>query len=129
MNEESEILKIHRQWLDLEKSGKGIEVLRLCVQDVVWFIPGLGMLKGVDEIRLFLSEQSEAMIIDIETFDVEIEVSGELAVKKARFCTTLRDGMAEIKVKGAHIWTLRKSNGAEQWQVASVAWSIQEDYS
>lgn len=127
MNEESEILKIHRQWLDLEKSGNGIEVLNLCDRDVVWLIPGLGMLEGIDDIRSFLLAQPESAIIDIETIDVKIEVSGTLAVKKARFCTTILEGTSEIDVKGAHIWTLRKRSGKEQWRVASVAWSIEDD--
>ena len=127
MNKESEILKIHRQWLDFEKSGKGIEVLNLCDRDVAWLIPGLGMLEGIDDIRSFLLAQPESAIIDIETFDVKIEVSGTLAVKKARFCTTILDGTSEIDVKGAHVWILRKRNRKGQWKVASVAWSIEDD--
>ena len=129
MNEESEILKLHYQWLELEKSGKGIEVLNLCDRDVVWLIPGLGVLEGKDDISSFLFAQPESVITDIKTFDVKIEVSGTLAVKKARFCTTILDGTSEIEVKGAHIWTVRKRNRKEQWQVASVAWSIEDDRS
>jgi hypothetical protein len=129
MSDESEILKIHHTWLELEESGKGLQVLNLCERDVVWLIPGLGMLEGIDDIKSFLSNQSEATITRIETFDVEVEVSGTLAVKKARFCTTLMDEVSEVQVKGAHIWTLRRNNESNQWQVSSVAWSIEDDCS
>jgi len=125
MDEKNEILKVHYQWLELEKFGKDIEVLDLCDRDVVWLIPGLGLLKGKDKISSFLDSQPKTVITNIETFDLEIEVSGTLAVKRARFCTTILDGVSEIKVKGAHIWTLQKRNGEDQWQVSSVAWSIE----
>jgi len=129
MSDESEILKIHYTWLELEESGKGLQVLNLCERDVVWLIPGLGMLEGIDNIKSFLSNQLEATITRIDTFDVEVEVSGGLAVKKARFCTTLMDEVSEVQVKGAHIWTLRRNNESNQWQVSSVAWSIEDDCS
>jgi hypothetical protein len=126
MNDENDILKIHDKWLALEESGNTLEVLDLCDRDVAWLVPGSGMLKGIDEVRSFLGSQSGATIISIDAFDVEVELSGTLAVKKARFCTTLMDGASELQVKGAHIWTLRKNDESNQWQVASVAWSIDD---
>lgn len=129
MNDQSEILKLHGKWLALEASGDGRDVLGLCERDVVWLIPGLGMLEGFDEISAFLGTESRATSISIETYDVEIEVSGTLAVKRARFRTTMMDAASQIQVKGAHIWTLRKNKVSNQWQVASVAWSIEGESS
>lgn len=67
MNDESEILKIHHKWLALEESGNRRDVLSLCKRDVVWLIPGLGMLKGFDEIGSFLGSESAATFISSQT--------------------------------------------------------------
>jgi hypothetical protein len=129
MNDKSEILGIHDQWISLEKSGKEKDVLGLCSPDVVWLVPGLGMLEGVEEVHSFLVSQPESAIVSIDTFNVSVEVSNELAVKRANFFTTLMDNGSELRVKGAHIWTLRKHSETGQWQVASVAWAIEDENS
>ncbi|MGE3703406.1 MAG: hypothetical protein AB7G08_32430 [Hyphomicrobiaceae bacterium] len=126
MNDKSEILRIHDQWISLEKSGREKNVLGLCSQDVVWLVPGLGMLQGVEEIHSFLIGQAETVIASIDTFNVTVEVSSELAIKRAKFCTTFMDNGSELRISGAHIWTLRKSRETRQWQVTSVAWAIED---
>jgi len=97
MNDKSEILRIHDQWISLEKSGKAKDVLGLCGQDVVWLVPGLGMLQGVEEIHSFLRKQPETAISTIDTFNVAVEVSNELAVKRANFCTTFMNKGSELR--------------------------------
>jgi ketosteroid isomerase-like protein len=125
MNDESEIRRIHDEWIRLEESGKQEGILKFCGKGVVWLVPGLGELQGIEEIRSYLVGQPETVIVSIDTFNVEVEVSNELAVKRARFCTTFMDGDAEAKVTGTHIWTLRKDRQEGQWQVTSVAWVIE----
>lgn len=129
MSDESEILQIHNEWIGLEESGKEEGILKLCSKDVVWLVPGLGELQGVEEVRAYLTGQPETVIGSIDTSNVALEVSNELALKRARFCTTFIDGGKEAKVTGAHIWTLRKDRQAGQWQVTSVAWVIDADNS
>ncbi len=73
--------------------------------------------------------QPESAIVSIHTSNVAVEVSNELAVKRARFCTTFMDGDTEAKVTGTHIWTLRKDRQAGQWQVTSVTWVIDAETS
>lgn len=124
MNDASEILRIHDEWIDLEESGKAEAILELCSQDVVWLVPGLGEVQGIEEVRNFLIGQPETGIVSIDTSNVAVEVSNELAVKRTNFCTTFIDGGAEVKVTGTHIWTLRKDSQAGHWRVASVAWVI-----
>lgn len=124
MNDESDILRIHDEWIRLEESGNEEGILRLCSQDVTWLVPGLGELTGIEAIRSFLVGQPVTEIASIDTFNIAIEVSGELAVKKANFCTTVMDGEDEVKVTGTHIWTLRKRGRPGHWQVTSVAWVI-----
>ncbi|WP_328185268.1 hypothetical protein [Marinobacter sp. OP 3.4] len=51
MNDDSEILRIHHEWIGLEESGKDEGILKLCSKDVVWLVPGLGALHGVEEVR------------------------------------------------------------------------------
>jgi len=126
MNDKSEILKIHDQWIALEKAGKEKDVLELCSQDVVWLVPGLGMLQGVEEIHSFLISQPETIVVSIDTFNVAIEISTDLAVKRANFCTTFMDSESEVRVRGAHLWTLRKDLETGEWQVTSVAWAIED---
>jgi len=125
MNDKSEILKIHDQWIALEKAGKEKDVLELCSRDVVWLVPGLGMLQGVEEIKSFLISQPETIIVSIDAFNVAIEISIDLAVKRANFCTTFIDNESEVRVRGAHLWTLRKTLETGEWQVTSVAWTIE----
>lgn len=129
MKDKSEILQIHDQWIGLEKSGKETSVLGLCSKDVVWLVPGLGMLQGEEEIHAFLVSQPETVIVSIDTFDIAVETSSELAVKRARFCTTLIVEGSEIRVNGGHIWTLRKNSEICQWQVTSVAWAMEDENS
>jgi len=129
MNDKSEILRIHDHWIGLEKSGKEKDVLGLCSQDVVWLVPGLGMLQGVEEVHSFLIGQPETIIASIDTFNVAVEVSSELAVKRAKFCTTIMDNDSEVRIRGAHFWTLRKNLETRQWQVTSVAWAVEDDNS
>lgn len=124
MKNKSEILQIHDEWIGLEESGKEEDVLKLCSRDVTWLVPGLGELQGIAEVRSYLVGQPETVIVSIDTFNVRIEVSNELAVKKANFLTTFVDGGAELKVTGTHIWTLRKDRLAGRWRVSSVAWVI-----
>lgn len=127
MNDEDEILRIHDEWIRLEESGNEKEVLRFCSQDVVWLVPGLGVLRGIEGVRSFLNEQPDATIVSIDAFDVEVEVSGKLAVKRANFCTRFVDDGAEKSAKGTHIWTLRKDRKTEQWRVTSLTWVITPD--
>lgn len=124
MNDESEILRIHHEWIGLEESGKEEGTLKFCSKDVVWLVPDLGELQGVEAVRSYLFAQPKTVMVSIDTFDVVVEVSNELAVKRARFCTAFMDGAKEAKVTGRHIWTLRKDRQAGQWQVTSVAWVI-----
>jgi len=124
MNDEAEILRIHHDWIGLEESGEAEGILKFCSKDVVWLVPGLGELQGVDAVRSYLIAQPETIIVSIDTFNVVVEMSNELAFKRAGFCTTFIDGAAEAKVKGTHIWTLRKDRHEGQWQVSSVSWVI-----
>lgn len=129
MNDKSEILRIHDQWISLEKSGKEEDVLELCSKDVVWLVPGLGMLQGVEEVHSFLISQPASAISTIDTLNVALEVSNELAVKRANFCTTFMNNGSELRIRGTHLWTLRKNSETRQWQVASVAWAIKDENS
>lgn len=129
MDDESEILRIHREWIGLEKSGKEEEVLKFCSKDVVWLIPGLGAIEGVEAVHSYLTVQPVTIIVSIDTSDVAVDVSNELAVKRAKFCTTFMDGATEAKVTGTHIWTLRKNSDSGLWQVTSLAWVIDAEIS
>jgi len=129
MDDESEILRVHHEWIGLEKSGKEEEVLNFCSKDVVWLVPGLGALQGGEAVHSYLISQPATVIVSIDTSDVAVEVSNELAVKRANFCTTFMDGATEAKVTGTHIWTLRKDRQAGQWQVTSVTWVIDAETS
>lgn len=127
MNDRWEVMDIHQRWIDLEVSGQGAKVLDLCTQDVTWLIPGTGMLKGIDNVREFIDNQPEVRINNIDTFDIEVELCGRLAVKKANFYTSLAVGSSDANIEGSHIWTLRKNHQSNRWQVSSVAWVIQNN--
>lgn len=124
MNDEREILRIHSDWIELERSGKERDVLGFCCQDVVWLVPGLGALRGIEEVRRFLDDQPDTVIVSIETFDTSVEISNELAVKSANFRTTLLDNGVELSMTGTHVWTLRKNHQKGRWLVTHVAWVI-----
>jgi len=74
----------------------------------------------------FLISQPETIIVSIDAFNVAIEISTDFAVKRANFCTTFVDGESEVRVRGAHLWTLRKNLETGEWQVTSVAWTIED---
>jgi len=84
------------------------------------------MLQGVEEIHSFLISQPETIVVSIDTFNVAIEISTDLAVKRANFCTTFMDSESEVRVRGAHLWALRKDLETGEWQVTSVTWAIED---
>ncbi len=127
MNDKDAIFELHQQWLNLERTGNTQDVLRLCSDDVLWLVQGTGGLRGHEAVAGWLKIQSSFVIESLDTLRVNIEVSGNLAVKTAEFQTTLRASRdAEAKaISGTHLWTLRKEQNG-QWRVTSVGWSISD---
>ncbi len=55
--------------------------------------------------------------MDIQTEDVEVWGSGDIAYKTSKYTTRLVTGDAEQIVRGSHLWVLRKQENGE-WKVA-----------
>lgn len=121
-----DILNLHQQWLAFEAAGQDSEVLSLCSEDVCWFVPGVGALRGKTAVRQWLTSQPLSSIENIETFSIEIETSDKLAIKKAEFITKIRmpDSSELISIHGAHLWTLRRETHQGNWKVTNLSWII-----
>lgn len=129
MTDEQAILDLHHRWLALELSGCAEDLVSLCSDDACWFVPGVGTMTGKQQIQSFLRQQESGTLQAIETSEVQIEVSGSLAVKRAGFRTRISgDGDdSAVEYIGAHIWTLRRGSQDDRWVVTNVAWVIEED--
>jgi hypothetical protein len=92
------------------------DVLVLCTQDVVIQPPLGAAVSGRDQARAFFLGAA-GQIEEIEIGDVSLEVSTELAVKRARFRTRLAAQPAPVS--GTHLWVLRP-----RWKVAFITWSL-----
>ena len=128
MSERQAILNLHNQWLALELSGRAEGVLDLCSDDVCWFVPGVGTIVGKQQIHSFLRQQESETLQDIDISEIEIEISGSLAVKKAGFRTRILgdDQESTVEITGTHIWTLRRPARSDRWVVTNVAWVVRE---
>jgi ketosteroid isomerase-like protein len=126
MNDREAIFSLHRQWIAFEKSDDPLGVLKLCHDDVVWLIPGTGALRGKPAIREWLEQQSLMTIEQIEFPQIEVEVSGTLAVKRAEFITTIKnpENSEILEFQGSHLWTMIKDSVKGCWQVSNVSWAI-----
>jgi uncharacterized protein (TIGR02246 family) len=115
------IEQIHLRWIEAEKSGNALEVLRFCTDDVRWMVPGSEVLVGKEAASLLVHTGTE--IVDIQTADVQVCGSGDLAYKTSKYTTRFvsegRDG--EQVSRGSHLWILRKQDN-DEWKVALVTW-------
>ena len=115
------IQQIHRRWIQAELSGNALEVLRFCTDDVRWMVPGSEVLVGKEAVSLLVHTGQE--IVDIQTADVEICGSGDVAYKTSKYTTRfVAEGTnSEQVARGAHLWILHKQDN-EEWRVALVTW-------
>lgn len=116
------IQQIHQQWMDLEKQGKGLDVLQFCTDDVRWLVPNSEILVGKAAARSLL-DNPETEIIEISTHTIEMVGNDSMAYKTSRFTTrfTTDGGATEQVVSGTHLWILHKQTDG-QWRVALVTW-------
>ncbi len=115
------IEQIHRRWIEAELSGNALGMLRFCTDDVRWMVPGSEVLVGKEGVSLLVHTGTE--IVDIQTTDVEICGSGDVAYKTSKYTTRfVAEGTdSEHVARGSHLWILRKQDNGE-WKVALVTW-------
>ena len=115
------IERIHRRWIDAELSGNALEVLRFCTDDVRWMVPGSEVLVGKEAVNLLVHTGTQ--IVDIQTADVEVCGSGDVAYKTSKYTTRfVAEGTdSEQVARGSHLWILHKQDN-EEWKVALVTW-------
>jgi uncharacterized protein (TIGR02246 family) len=125
-NDLQAIEDIHKRWIDAELAGDGLELLRLCTDDVVWIPPDFPVLEGREPITRWL-KGAEVEIKSIEVTDLRIGGSGTVAYKTGNYTTAYKAvGSSEVRgVKGTHLWILQKIAKGE-WRVAIVTWSSME---
>ena len=115
------IEQIHRRWIEAELRGNGLEILRFCTHDVRWMVPGSQMLVGKEAASLLVHTGTQ--IVDIQTSDVEVCGSGDVAYKTSKYTTRFvaHGTDSEQVARGSHLWILHKQ-GNEEWEVALVTW-------
>ena len=117
---------LHKRWMEAERSGDSLAVLRLCTDDVVWIPPNSPVLEGREAIMRWL-KRAEVEIGSLEVTELRIGGSGTAAYKTGNYTTGYKAcGNSEVSgVKGTHLWILKRmANG--DWQVAIVTWSLIE---
>jgi uncharacterized protein (TIGR02246 family) len=115
------IEQIHRGWIEAEQSGNALGLLDFCTDDVRWMIPGSEVLVGKEAARSLLVHPG-TRIVDIQTEDVEVCGSGDIAYKTSKYTTRfVAGGNTEQVARGSHLWILRKQDN-EEWKVALVTW-------
>ncbi len=115
------IEQIHHRWIEAELSGNALQVLRFCTDDVRWMVPGAEVLVGKEAASLLVHTGTE--IIDIQTADLEVCGSGDVAYKTSKYTTRfVAEGTdSEQVARGSHLWILHKQDD-EEWEVALVTW-------
>jgi uncharacterized protein (TIGR02246 family) len=116
------IKQIHRRWIEAELSGNALGVLHFCTDDVRWMVPGSEVLVGKEAARRLLVHTGTG-IVDIQTEDVEVSGSGDIAYKTSKYTTRFVTGGRDTEevARGSHLWILRKQDN-EEWKVALVTW-------
>ena len=120
------IEQLHTRWIDYERAGDNLSLLRLCTDDVMWLPPNSPALIGQQAIIQWL-RSSEAKIVNLEITDLRIRGSGSLAYKTSNYSTAYvgTDSPETKSVKGSHVWILHKLTEGG-WKVALVTWSTFE---
>ena len=119
MSDEIAIRELHEKWIALERQGLHSECLQFCTDDVVIQPPFGVPIAGRSAVERQLLASNEP-IESIETYDLNIEIGADIAVKRARFRTRLAG--SSLPIVGSHFWFLRRREGG--WRVAFVAWSL-----
>jgi uncharacterized protein (TIGR02246 family) len=125
-NDLEAIADLHNRWLEAERSGNSLAVLRFCTDDVVWMPPDSTILEGKEAITRWM-KYTNVEIKSLELTDIRIDGSGTVAYKTANYSTAyLAEGDSEVsRVKGSHLWILKKFSHGD-WRVAIVTWSSVE---
>jgi len=114
--DEDLIRQLHERWIEAEREGRQNDLLALCTPGIIMQPPIGRAVVGQSEVAAFLAASQEAIeAIDISA--LSIEVTHDLAIKRARFSTRI-SGCGSL-VAGTHLWLLRP-----RWQVAFVTWSL-----
>ena len=116
------IKQIHRRWIEAERSGNALGLLDFCTDDVRWMVPDSDVLVGKDAARPLLVHNGRE-IVDIQTEDVEVCGSGDIAYKTSKYTTRFVAGATDSEqvARGSHLWILHKQDN-EEWKVALVTW-------
>ena len=118
-----EIRQVHDAWLAAELRGDVESILRLCTADVRWLVPGRSVLTGRQAGRQLL-QPPQVELVALQTSDLRVEQSGELACKTSRYETRYRTGEQERAVRGTHLWLLRRQKAG--WRVSLVTWQAED---
>ena len=115
------IEQIHRRWIEAERSGNPLDVLRFCTDEVRWMVPNSQVLVGKEAASLLLHTGTE--IVDVQTANIQICGSADIAYKTSDYTTRfVAEGTGNERVaRGTHLWILHKQQNAE-WKVALVTW-------
>lgn len=127
MTDREDIVAIHRSWIACERDGREEEVLSLCTDEVCWRVPGLGALVGQPCVRDYLRQHPSPRILELDAPITALQVTGDLAVKTARFTTTVdaADGAPAMTYRGQHLWVLCRSGAGCPWKVSEISWVIE----
>jgi ketosteroid isomerase-like protein len=124
VSDEQQIEAIHRKWILAKLSGEIESLLELCSDDVKLNAPGKDPIAGKSALEGFLRGSEETMV-EVHSDAVEVKVSGDDAKKSARFSARMASGRSERRVRGRHIWALRRIGN--QWKITEVGWTVDED--
>jgi uncharacterized protein (TIGR02246 family) len=118
-----QIRQVHDAWLAAELRGDAESILRLCTSDVRWLVPGRPILEGREAGRQLLPPP-QVELLALQTRDMRVQQSGDLACKTCRYETRYRIGEQEKIARGTHLWVLRQEGAG--WRVALVTWQEEE---
>jgi steroid delta-isomerase-like uncharacterized protein len=127
MTDEADIEALHHRWIASERDGHTEAVLSLCTDGVCWRVPGLGALVGQARVREYLRQHPSPRIRRLDAPITALQVTGDLAVKAARFTTTVdaADGAPAMTYRGRHLWVLGRQGAGAAWRVSEISWVIE----
>lgn len=113
--DEQKILDLQSRWLEAETLGDVDGLCGLMTETIVMQPPIGDPIVGLVTVQEFL-DGSKELIQSVSLSEVAIEMSDDMAIKRARFRTEISGAGT---VLGRHLWVLKPS-----WRVDFVTWSL-----
>ena len=122
-NSVRQVERVHSSWIQIEAAGQDTGLLDLCGDDIEFRPPDSPPIIGRAAIKAWLRGGAKDKIQRIETSDLRVRGSDEIAYLTASYKTTFSaaNNQKPRQTGGSHLWVLQNRTG--KWLISLVSWS------